>query len=102
MTQISLSSFGVHYGATVGLRDVKVTIEAGERWGIIGRNGSGKTSVFRLVMGTQTPSSGSIARKPGLRFAVLDQHREFTGGATVWGAVAEAFRPLIDLEQELA
>ena len=102
MTQISLSSVGVQYGATLVLRDVTVTIDAGERWGIIGRNGSGKTSLFRLVMGTQTPSSGSIARTPGLRFAVLDQHREFTGATTVWGAVAEAFRPLIDLEHELA
>jgi ATP-binding cassette subfamily F protein 3 len=102
MTQISLSSVGVQYGATLVLRDVTVTIDAGERWGIIGRNGSGKTSLFRLMMGTQMPSSGSIARTPGLRFAVLDQHREFTGATTVWGAVAEAFRPLIDLEHELA
>lgn len=102
MTQISLSSVGVQYGATTVLRDVTVTIDAGERWGIIGRNGSGKTSLFRLIMGTQAPSSGSIARTPGLRFAVLDQHREFPGATTIWGAVAEAFRPLIDLEHDLA
>jgi ATP-binding cassette subfamily F protein 3 len=102
MTQLSLSSVGVQYGATTVLRDVTVTIDAGERWGIIGRNGSGKTSLFRLIMGTQAPSAGSIARTPGLRFAVLDQHREFPGATTVWGAVAEAFRPLIDLEHDLA
>lgn len=101
MTQISLSSVGVQYGATTVLRDVTVTIDASERWGIIGRNGSGKTSLFRLIMGTQAPSSGSIARTPALRFAVLDQHREFPGATTVWGAVAEAFRPLIDLEHDL-
>ncbi|MBC7897456.1 MAG: ABC-F family ATP-binding cassette domain-containing protein [Cytophagaceae bacterium] len=101
MTQLSLSGVGVQYGATTVLRDVTCTIAEGERWGIIGRNGSGKTSLFRLVTGEQAPSAGSIARTPGLRFAVLDQHREFTGSTTVWGAVAEAYRHLIDLEHDL-
>ncbi len=102
MTQLSLSGVGVQYGATVILHDVTCTIAAGERWGLVGRNGSGKTSLFRLVTGEQAPSTGSIARTPGLRFAVLDQHREFPGATTVWEAVAEAFRPLIDLEHDLA
>ncbi|MBK8245924.1 MAG: ABC-F family ATP-binding cassette domain-containing protein [Gemmatimonadetes bacterium] len=70
--------------------------------GLIGRNGSGKTSLFRLITGAQAPSVGSIARTPGLRYAVLDQHREFPGATTIWEAVAEAFRSLIDLELDLA
>jgi ATP-binding cassette subfamily F protein 3 len=102
MTQLSLSSVGVQYGATTVLHDVTFTVGAGERWGIIGRNGSGKTSLFRLILGTQAPSAGSIARTPSLRFAVLDQHREFAGATTVWEAVADAFRPLIELEHDLA
>ena len=102
MTQLSLSGVGVQYGATTVLEDVTVTVGEGERWGIVGRNGSGKTSLFRLVLGTQAPSTGAIARAPGLRFAVLDQHREFSGATTVWHAVAEAFRALIDLEHDLA
>ena len=102
MTQLSLSGVGVQYGATTILSDVTCTIGAGERWGLIGRNGSGKTSLFRLITGAQAPSAGSIARTPGLRYAVLDQHREFPGATTVWEAVAEAFRSLIDLELDLA
>src|SRR5262245_10302133 len=102
MTQLSLSGIGVQYGATTVLRNVTCTIAAGERWGLIGRNGSGKTSLFRIITGDQQPTSGSIARTPGLKFAVLDQHREFAGATTVWNAVAEAFRPLIDLELDLA
>lgn len=102
MTQLSLSGIGVQYGATTVLRDVTCTIGEGEHWGVVGRNGSGKTSLFRLVTGEQAPSAGVIARSPGLRFAVLDQHREFTGATTVWEAVAAAFRALIDLEHDLA
>lgn len=101
MTQISLSNVSVSYGATTVLRDVTVSIAAGERWGIIGRNGSGKTSLLRIVKGVQQPSAGAVARAPGLRFAELGQHRDFGAAVTVWEAVAEAFRALMDLGRGL-
>ena len=94
MTQFSLADVGVRYGATVVLQGVSFTVDAGDRWGIIGRNGSGKTSLFRVLTGEQAPSSGAVARTPGLRFAVLDQHREFPGVTTVWSAVAESLPTL--------
>ncbi|MFP5354365.1 MAG: ABC-F family ATP-binding cassette domain-containing protein, partial [Gemmatimonadota bacterium] len=56
----------------------------------------------RMLTGGMSPSTGGIARTPNLRFAVLDQHREFSGATTVWGAVADAFRDLIELEHDLA
>lgn len=102
MTQFSCNGVGVSYGATTILRDLTFTVAAGEKWGVIGRNGSGKTTLFRMLTGDQRPAAGTIARTPGLRFAVLDQHREFPGATTVWGAVADAFRALIDLEADLA
>jgi ATP-binding cassette subfamily F protein 3 len=102
MTQLSLSAVGVQYGATTVLRDVTCTIAAGERWGLVGRNGSGKTSLFRIITGAQQASSGVVARTPGLRCAVLDQHREFGAATTVWDAVADAFRDLQQLERDLA
>ncbi|MGQ0765311.1 MAG: ABC-F family ATP-binding cassette domain-containing protein [Gemmatimonadota bacterium] len=102
MTQLSLAAVGVHYGASIVLRDVTFTVAAGERWGIIGRNGSGKTSLLRLVAGEQEPSAGQVSRQPGLRVAVLDQHRDFGSATTVWSAVASAWKELIDLEASLA
>lgn len=102
MTQFSLNGVGVQFGATTILRNVSCTVAAGEKWGVIGRNGSGKTSLFRVITGEMQPTSGTVARTPTLRFAVLDQHREFPGVTTVWGAVADAFRSLRDLEIDLA
>ncbi|MEP6692285.1 MAG: ABC-F family ATP-binding cassette domain-containing protein [Gemmatimonadaceae bacterium] len=98
---ISLSGVAVEFGATPLLRDVTVTIAPGDRWGIIGRNGSGKTTLFRLMLGDQQPTRGGIARAPGLKFAVLDQHRDFGEATTVWDAAAEPFAHLIALEQSL-
>ena len=101
MTQFSFNGVGVQFGATTVLKDVSFTVAAGDKWGVIGRNGSGKTTLFRILTGDQNPSAGTIAKTANLKFAVLDQHREFAGVTTVWSAVADAFRDLIDLEHDL-
>ncbi|HEV8600946.1 MAG TPA: ABC-F family ATP-binding cassette domain-containing protein [Gemmatimonadales bacterium] len=78
------------------------SVGAGERWGIVGRNGAGKTSLFRLITGALAPEAGTISRAGALRIALLDQHREFGSAATVWDAAAVAFKEVISLEAELA
>lgn len=102
MTQISVSNVSVEFGATTVFSAVTFTVARGERWGILGRNGSGKTTLFSLITGTQQPTSGVISRQPGLRVALLEQHREFIGAETVWEAAAGEFAELLALEQSLA
>lgn len=102
MTQISLSNIAVEYGATTVLRDVTFTVGRGERWGIVGRNGSGKTTLFRLMTGAQQPTSGTVSRQPGLKMALLEQHRDFGDAVTVWEAAAGEFSELLALEQALS
>jgi ATP-binding cassette subfamily F protein 3 len=102
VTLLSLSNIGVSFGATELFKNVTFTVAEGERWGIIGRNGAGKTSIFRLITGELEPTVGSVARKPGLRHALLDQHRAFEGATTVWEAGAAAWRDVIALEKRIA
>ena len=49
MTLLSLSNIGVSFGATELFKNVTFTVAEGERWGIIGRNGAGKTTIFKLI-----------------------------------------------------
>ena len=91
----------VQFGATTLFRDVTFTAAKGDRWGIIGRNGTGKTTLFRLITGEQEPTSGMVARQPGLRVTLLEQHRDFGEAATVWEAAAGQFADLLALEQSL-
>ena len=67
MTQIALSGVAVEFGDTPILRDVTFTVGSGERWGIIGRNGTGKTTLFNLVTGALEPTRGAVTRARGLR-----------------------------------
>jgi len=102
VSQIALSGVSVEFGASLLFRNVTVTIGKGERWGIVGRNGSGKTTLLKLITGELAPTSGSVARLPGIRISLLEQHRDFDGATTVWAAAAGPFAELLALERSLA
>ena len=102
VTLLSCSNVGISFGATELFKNITFTVAEGERWGIIGRNGAGKTSIFKVITGDLQPTAGSVARRPGLRHALLDQHRAFEGATTVWEAGAAAWREVMALEQRIA
>ncbi|MGE0353701.1 MAG: ATP-binding cassette domain-containing protein [Gemmatimonadales bacterium] len=101
MPVLSLSDVQVDFGATTLLRGVDLTVEAGERWGVVGRNGAGKTTIFRLIAGSLAPTRGTVFRQPGLRVALLDQYRDFGDAVTVWDAAAAGYHELLELERVL-
>ena len=102
MSLIALSGVGVEFGATTLFKDITFTIARGDRWGIVGRNGIGKTTLFKLITGAQQPTSGQVARSGAAKVSLLEQHRTFEGAATVWEAAAGPFAELLALEQSLA
>jgi ATP-binding cassette subfamily F protein 3 len=101
VTQLGVAGVAVEFGATTLFTDITFTVAAGERWGIIGRNGTGKTTLFRLLTGEMQPTRGQIAKQPGLRVSLLEQHRDFGEATTVWEAAAGQFAELLELEKSL-
>jgi ATP-binding cassette subfamily F protein 3 len=101
VTQLACAGVSVEFGATTLFKGITFTVASGERWGIVGRNGTGKTTLFRLITGEMTPTQGQVSRQPGLRVSLLEQHREFPGATTVWEAAAGQFAELLALERSL-
>ena len=102
MTQIAVSGAAVEFGATTLFTGITFTVAAGERWGVVGRNGTGKTTLFKLLTGDLVPSRGQVARQSGLTVSMLGQHRDYGTATTVWEAAAGPFAELLALEQSLA
>lgn len=92
----------MRFGATTLFTDVTFTIAKGERWGLIGRNGSGKTTLFNLLADLSEPTSGSIARQPGIRLSMMEQNRDFSDSYSIWEAAAGGRSDLLELERSLS
>ncbi len=71
-----------------------------DRIGFIGNNGCGKTTLFRLLTGDETPDSGEVLPSRGARIGYLEQHT-LSDDITVWEALEGVFEPLRRMEKEL-
>lgn len=86
-TLITLTDIQLAYGHHPLLDHADFAIQAGERIGLIGRNGAGKSSLLRLLDGRTVPDDGDIARNSGLRVATVEQEPELDENATVFDVV---------------
>ncbi|MCX5715826.1 MAG: ABC-F family ATP-binding cassette domain-containing protein [Candidatus Omnitrophica bacterium] len=75
---ISVKNISKHYGGRELFSDVSFDILAGERAGLVGRNGHGKTTLFRLITGQEQPDEGRIFKPNNYSFGYLGQHLNLT------------------------
>ena len=88
MPLLTLQRVGLAFGHLPLFADADLQIDAGERIALIGRNGSGKSSLLRVLSGGQPADAGAIWRAPGLRVSRLDQEVPLAGDRTVFDEVA--------------
>ncbi|SDX82986.1 ATP-binding cassette, subfamily F, uup [Pseudomonas kuykendallii] len=89
MTLLKLSDVSLAYGTTPLLDQVSWQIARGERVCIIGRNGTGKSSMLRVIKGEQSVDDGDVWRAPGLKIGELPQELPRADERTVFDVVAE-------------
>jgi len=96
-----LSEVYKSYGTQDVLRGVSLQINPGEHVGLVGRNGSGKTTIFRLINNEEPPDRGEVIRARGMRLGLLAQHIHFEPGSTVHESALAAFGHLQQIEHEM-
>src|SRR5258706_6116409 len=89
MAVLSLSSAHLAYGHVALLDDAGFSLERGERLGLIGRNGAGKSSLLKIVAGLEKPDDGLLQMTQGLRIRYVPQEPVFDADAGVFDVVSE-------------
>ncbi len=95
---VSLERVSKAHGTTSLLDDVSLGISAGERIGVVGRNGGGKSTLLSVLTGVEPPDSGRVTMRNDIALGVLDQAGTLPAGTTVHDVVLAGF----DAEHEWA
>ncbi|MBN1344211.1 MAG: ABC-F family ATP-binding cassette domain-containing protein [Phycisphaerae bacterium] len=98
MALVTLQNTTKTYGPKVVLENVTLDIQRGDKAGLIGANGAGKTTVFRLITGDVRPDYGTVTKSRGLKVGYLPQEPELEATATLIDEVAGVFEGLRLLE----
>ena len=96
-----LSDITKSYGGYEVLKGVSFQVNPGEKVGLVGRNGTGKTTLFRIITGQESTDSGEVHKLNNLRLGLLEQHVDFAYGETVHTAAFSAFKRVHDIEAEM-
>lgn len=100
-------SFGTNdilleFGTDIILSGISFSVNEGERLGIVGVNGAGKSSLMRIIAGLQKPTSGSVYTQKGATLGMLAQNEMLDSGLSVFDEMLGAFPVLCALERSLA
>lgn len=88
------------YGTKVVLKDISISYYYGAKIGVIGENGAGKSSLFKILAGADTDFTGETHLLPGYTLGYLEQEPQLQSGKTVRETVMEGVKPVTDLLAE--
>ena len=98
---ISLDHVGVRFQGEELFSDISLLIGARDRIGLVGRNGTGKSTLFRVICGELEPSEGNVARAADLAIGHLAQHIAYTDTRSILEETLSAFGELKALEAKI-
>ena len=101
MIILSLQNIEKAYGGNQVLRDACLTLQDGERMGLVGANGCGKSTLMKIIAGLEPRDGGTISQQKGLKLGYLAQQGMVTPGFTVWQELEQVFEPVKAMEKRL-
>lgn len=101
MILLSLQHIHKAFGVNVVLKDASLTLQDGQRMGLVGVNGSGKSTLLRIVAGLSRQDGGQVSLAKGLRIGYLAQQGEVEPGHTVWETLEAVYAPVFAMEERM-
>ncbi|KAF5791156.1 putative ABC transporter, AAA+ ATPase domain, P-loop containing nucleoside triphosphate hydrolase [Helianthus annuus] len=99
---VRLENISKSYKGVTVLKDVSWEVKKGEKVGLVGVNGAGKTTQLRIISGLEEPDSGNVVKaKPNMRISFLSQEFEVSGGRTVREEFMCAFKEEMEVAKRL-
>ncbi|TFD70015.1 ABC-F family ATP-binding cassette domain-containing protein [Cryobacterium sp. Hb1] len=102
MSLIRLNDVSIRFENTQILREAFFRLEPGDRVGLIGKNGSGKSTILKLILDQVSPDTGEVTLEDGIRVGYFSQFSELNGAQTITEALDALFVDVKAIEAELA
>ncbi len=102
MVIVELKSIEKSFGIEEVITDFDLSLQNGERIGLIGRNGTGKTTIFKILAGLEEPDSGEIIINNDIEIGLLSQQPDLSQRNTIFEECLEVFAKEIKLQQKLS
>ncbi|MFZ5521694.1 MAG: ABC-F family ATP-binding cassette domain-containing protein [Pseudomonadota bacterium] len=99
MALLTLTDVSLAFGHVPLLDRAAFSLESGERVGLIGRNGTGKSSLLKILGGLERPDDGEVRLQQGMRVAFVPQEPAFADGSSVFDAVAQGLAEVQELRR---
>ncbi len=98
---LNIHNLSVSFGGTYLFEEVTFRMGAGDRVGLVGKNGAGKSTMLKILAGDFKPDSGQIATEKEVRIGFLRQDIDFEGGRTVLEEAYQAFKEIKLYEEKI-
>ncbi len=101
MAVVTLSDIHVAFGPEVVLDHLNLQLHPGEKVGMVGANGSGKSTILKLIVGQIEPDMGRMVKQKALRIGCLSQETTFSGDRTIMEEMHAGVEHLLKLQREI-
>lgn len=101
MIVLNVQNLGLSFGENTVFSSLSFDIKDDEKVGLIGVNGAGKTSLFKLITGEYTPDSGAVIISKNVKIGYMEQHTCSVTGRSIYDEIISVFDELINTEKEL-
>ncbi|MFV0237019.1 MAG: ABC-F family ATP-binding cassette domain-containing protein [Flavobacteriales bacterium] len=98
---IFVQNIGLHFAGNYLFNNVSFRINKGDRIGLVGKNGAGKSTFLKILMNKQEPTEGAISLEGEISVGVLTQDIDFEFGRTLWQETELAFKEIKKLEGQI-